>query len=146
VGGASPLPGPRHDRFGAGVFYYGYSEDLKRLLEPVVTLRDEYGAEVFYNDAITPWMRMTANAQAISPAITARTETSPGGTATRISNPTVALPGLRLQIIFRAAGHRRITDRPARDAPLAGACRRSKPPGPAVVGRALASVSDGNSP
>jgi porin len=100
VGGASPLPGRPHDRFGAGVFYYGYSGDLKRLLEPVVTLRDEYGAEVFYNYAITPWMRMTANAQFISPAITARMDTPQIGTTTRISNPTVALLGLRLQIIF----------------------------------------------
>ncbi len=100
VGGASPLPGRPHDRFGAGVFYYGYSEDLKRLLEPVVTLRDEYGAELFYNYAITPWMRMTANAQVISPAITTRRDGPQIGNATAASNPTVALLGLRLQIIF----------------------------------------------
>jgi hypothetical protein len=71
VGGASPPPGRPHDSFGAGVFYYGYSGHLKRLLEPMVTLRDENRAEVFYNYAITPLKRMTANAQVLFPSIAA---------------------------------------------------------------------------
>ncbi len=35
---------------------------------PAVLLRDEYGAEVFYNYPATPWFRVTADVQAVRPA------------------------------------------------------------------------------
>ena len=44
----------------------------------------EYGAEVFDNVAVTPWFRVTADLQVISPALTERT--------------TAVIFGLRAQI------------------------------------------------
>lgn len=100
VGGTSPLPGRPNDKFGVGVFYYGYSNELKQHLEPVVQLGDEYGAEVFHNFAFTEWFRLTADAQVIAPAIKAQAVAPPIRNPTVVNNSTVVLLGLRAQITF----------------------------------------------
>jgi hypothetical protein len=41
----------RPPKSGVGAFYHGYSNDLKEALAPLVTLRDEYGVELFYDFA-----------------------------------------------------------------------------------------------
>ena len=70
IGGRGGLIGDRDDdTWGLGYFYYGLSENLKAGLDEVgVGLDDEQGIEVFYNLAVTPWLRITADVQWIDPA------------------------------------------------------------------------------
>ncbi len=86
VGGRSPLPGRKYDTFGVAYFYLGLSDSYKALARPLLPQRDEYGVELFYNLAVTPWARLTADLQV------ARPSTAGLGTA--------VLPGLRLQLLF----------------------------------------------
>jgi len=94
VGGSSPLPGRTNDTFGIGAFYYGYSNVLKQHLYPLITLGDEYGAEAFYNVAVTKWFRLTADVQVIAPAVKEPISERAG------NNSTVVLLGLRGQVRF----------------------------------------------
>lgn len=70
IGGRGGLVGNRDDdTWGVGYFYYGLSEDLKSGLDEVgLGLDDEQGLEAFYNLAVTPWLRVTADVQWIDPA------------------------------------------------------------------------------
>lgn len=64
IGGTGTLPGRPLDRWGVGYFMYGFSEDLKRNLDVLgIGLDDEKGLEAYYNLAITPWLRVTADVQ-----------------------------------------------------------------------------------
>ncbi len=67
VGGSSLIPGRPDDRFGIAYFRLGVSNALKDELAPFFKLRDESGVEVFYNVAVTPWLRITGNFQFIKP-------------------------------------------------------------------------------
>lgn len=69
IGGSSPIPGRKHDTFGAGCFYLGYSDDFKNVARLVVPVRDERGLELFYNAAVTPWCHMTADLQVVTPTL-----------------------------------------------------------------------------
>jgi porin len=82
VSGKSPVPGRSADSFGMAYFYLGASAVLKNLLP----LRDEQGVELFYDAAITPWFRLTADLQAIDPS--------------QLAADTSLLLGLRAKIIF----------------------------------------------
>jgi porin len=62
IGGTSPIPGRGRDKFGLGLFYMGYSTELKNGLQLLLPARDESGIEAFYNYSVTPWMRVTADA------------------------------------------------------------------------------------
>ena len=68
LAGNNLLDGREDDRWGFGYFQYGFSEPL---LDGLAALgfdrRDELGLEVFYNYAITPWMRLSADLQVIEP-------------------------------------------------------------------------------
>jgi porin len=87
LGGTSPIPGRERDKFGAGTFYVGYSSGLKDGLRLAgFPARDEYGLEVFYNLALTPWLRVTADAQVIRPP--------------RADRDTALIAGLRAVINF----------------------------------------------
>ena len=96
VGGTGVIPGRPNDRIGVGAFYYGYSNELKQQLDPVLKLGDEYGAEAFYNFAVTKWFRLTADVQVISPAIKGQV-VAPGMVE---ANPTVVVVGLEAQVAF----------------------------------------------
>jgi porin len=100
IGGTGLLPGRPNDRFGVGAFYYGYSRQLKEALAPLVTLGDEYGAELFYNVAVTKWFRVTADLQVIAPAIKAQLTDPSLITPTVLNNSTVVLLGLSGQVTF----------------------------------------------
>ncbi|MGQ0634519.1 MAG: carbohydrate porin [Planctomycetaceae bacterium] len=63
LAGMSPVRGRSDDSFGAAYFYMGASTLLKTLLP----LRDEHGCELYYDLAVTPWFRLTADVQAINP-------------------------------------------------------------------------------
>jgi porin len=86
VGGRSMLPNRKLDSFGVGYYYLGLSDQAKRLAGPIIPLRDEYGVELFYNVALTPWCRLTPNFTVARPAV-ARLDTT-------------IMTGLRLQLAF----------------------------------------------
>ena len=68
LAGNNLMDGRENDRWGFGFFQYGFSEPL---LDGLATLgfsrRDESGLEAFYNFAITPWLRLSADLQVIDP-------------------------------------------------------------------------------
>jgi porin len=86
IGGRSMIPGRTLDTFGVGYFYLGLSDDVKQLARVVRPLRDEFGVEMFYNVAVTPWCRFTPNVTIARPPI--------GGLDTAI------ITGVRLQLVF----------------------------------------------
>ncbi|HEX4611857.1 MAG TPA: carbohydrate porin [Urbifossiella sp.] len=86
IGGQSLLPGRKYDTFGVGYFYFGMSSDFKALAQPLLPQRDEFGVELFYNVAITPWARLTGDLQVARPST--------------VGFDTVILPGLRFQLLF----------------------------------------------
>jgi porin len=86
VGGRSMIPGRQLDTFGVGYYYLSLSDQLKRLTRPILPLQDEYGVELFYNLAVTPWCRLTPNLTIARPAEN-RLDTS-------------IMTGVRLQLAF----------------------------------------------
>ena len=68
IGGNALLPGRENDRWGIGYFHYGVSESLLGGLAALdVNVRGESGIEAFYNYAVTPWLRLSADMQIIEP-------------------------------------------------------------------------------
>jgi porin len=66
AGGKGLLPRRGEDTWGVGGFYLGLSDqDLLKGLG----VDDELGGELFYNVAVTPWLRVTLDAQVIDPAL-----------------------------------------------------------------------------
>jgi porin len=86
IGGRSMFPGRTLDTFGAGLFFLGLSSNFKALSQPFNPQRDEYGVELFYNYAVTPWCRLTGDVQVARP--------------TTVALDTVVIAGLRLQILL----------------------------------------------
>ena len=94
TGGKGIIPGRPLDRFGLGYYYIVVSNPnftglLGRTRE---FLRNEYGFEIFYNFAITPWLQLTPDIQVIRPA---QKETVGGENV-----HTATVLGLRLQMVF----------------------------------------------
>lgn len=86
VGGTGTPRSPL-DRWGLAGFQYGLSGDLKDgLAELGIDRRNEYGIEAYYNAALTPWLRLTADAQWIRPSTTGKAD--------------AVFLGLRLQTLF----------------------------------------------
>jgi porin len=97
AGGKGVVPHRDLDRFGVG-FYYILIEN-PMLQTPFTTrtyLGDEWGVEIFYNVAVTPWMLLTPDLQIIGPAQQRR------ATGLRAREPidTAVVLGVRLQLIF----------------------------------------------
>jgi porin len=68
LGGNNLLVGRENDRWGAGFFHFGLTEPLLAGLAALdVNRRSEGGVEAFYNLAITPWLRLSADLQVIDP-------------------------------------------------------------------------------
>jgi porin len=68
LGGNNLLAGRENDRWGAGFFHFGLTEPLLAGLGALdVNRRSEGGVEAFYNLAITPWLRLSADLQVIDP-------------------------------------------------------------------------------
>ncbi len=66
LGGNGLLPFGAGDRYGAGFFYVGASDqDLLRGLG----IDDELGGEFFYSFGVTPWFHLTADAQVVDSAL-----------------------------------------------------------------------------
>jgi porin len=86
IGGNSPFGARTLDRFGIGWAYTGFGDDFKALFDPLVRIEDEQSVEAFYNLALAPWLRLTADLQVIWP-FRARVETA-------------IVPGARLELVF----------------------------------------------
>lgn len=86
VGIAGNLRGRPLDRFGAGWAYTGWGDDFQALLGRPVQIEDEQSLELFYNVALAPWIRFTADLQVVWPFL-------PGA-------ETAVIPGARLQLVF----------------------------------------------
>lgn len=86
VGGRSMVSGRNLDTFGVGFFYLGLSNNFKALTSQFNPQQDEYGVELFYNFAVTPWARLTSDLQIARPSTAAF--------------DTAIIPGLRLQMLF----------------------------------------------
>ena len=83
------VPHRPNDSFGIGYYYYNLSNQLQSafsVLDPVFAIKDEQGIEVFYNLAVTPWFRLTADVQWIDPA--------------RAALPHAWVGGLRASVTF----------------------------------------------
>ena len=66
--GGNPLFFGRHqDNFGVGYFYYNLSDVLEDSFNPLVSIEDESGLEIFYSYAVTPWLYVGADVQYINP-------------------------------------------------------------------------------
>jgi porin len=62
------IPHRPDDHFGIGYYFYDWSNDLQSATAEAFNIRDEHGMEVFYNLAVTPWCRISADFQWIHPA------------------------------------------------------------------------------
>lgn len=97
LGGKGMFPARELDRFGIGYYYIIINNPtLQHPLFSRKLLEDEWGFEVFYNIALTPWMLLTPDLQVIGPA----QKTYATGLVTRDSVDVATVLGFRLQLIF----------------------------------------------
>jgi porin len=104
VGGKGVIPGRKLDEFGAGFYYVEISNpNFTGLLENTRSfLRDEYGVELYYNFAITPWMKLTPDIQVIRPAQqdVLQIDKEHLLLSKKKEVDTATVIGLRLQVVF----------------------------------------------
>ncbi len=87
IGGRALFFGRPQDSFGIGAYYYDLSDVLQDELHPTLTdFQDEAAIEVYYNWALSSWLRLGANIQYINPA--------------RGDYENALVPSLRAQIRF----------------------------------------------
>ncbi len=65
VGGKGLCPGRENDSFGVAYYYLDVTEKLSRIVQNRVG--DEQGVEIYYNIAVTPWLRITPDIQVVCP-------------------------------------------------------------------------------
>ena len=76
LAGNNLTPGRERDRWGIGYFKYELSSDLLTNLNSLgIRRKGESGVEAFYNLAVTPWFRLSADVQWIDPFINAEKNT-----------------------------------------------------------------------
>jgi porin len=68
VTGQGMVAGRPDDVFGLGYFYYNFSNDLQGATAGAINFDNEQGIELFYNWAVTPWLRISPDLQWIDPA------------------------------------------------------------------------------
>jgi porin len=102
IGGKGVITSRPNDSFGLGYYYIDISNPvLTGLFRERKLLRDEYGVEVYYSIAITPWMKLTPDIQFVRPALKHTYNIDSG--ILNISKEeikTATVIGLRLQMIF----------------------------------------------
>jgi porin len=94
LGGSSPLVSRPLDTFGIGYSFVGPSDGLRNLDPQGLPVRDDHAVELYYNIAVTPWLRLTPDLQVLWPGIK---ETAPPGA---IPIDTAVLLGMRAKIVF----------------------------------------------
>ena len=92
--GQSLLRSRPYDSFGAAYYYNGISDDVKdsvaTLSGGLVDIKDEQGAEVFYQFALTPAVRLIGTYQHIWNPLTARTAYGEDSTDILMARMTIA--------------------------------------------------------
>jgi porin len=84
-----------YDRFGAGFFYIiTANPELQLPFSTRKFLEDEYGFEMYYNVALTPWMLLTPDLQVIEGA------QKRYATGARNTIDAAVVLGMRIQLIF----------------------------------------------
>lgn len=68
LAGHGMVPNRSNDVFGVGYYYYNFSDEMQDATSSVVNFDNEQGVEMFYNFAVTPWLKVTADLQWIDPA------------------------------------------------------------------------------
>ncbi|MGI9521414.1 MAG: carbohydrate porin [Hyphomicrobiaceae bacterium] len=63
LGGTGLISGRSQDTWGAGYYYYSWSNPLKDALSRKDRLRNEQGFEIFYNYEVMPWLTVGADLQ-----------------------------------------------------------------------------------
>jgi hypothetical protein len=85
-GGSSPFSSRPLDSAGLAFGYLGLSDDLEDVLDPLVSIRDEWEAELYYALALESWCVLTADLQLVRPF--------------RSNVDATLVPGARLQLVF----------------------------------------------
>ena len=68
LAGHGMVNGRPNDSFGVGGFIYDFSNALQDSIDPLVNFHDEQGLEAWYSLAITPWLKLSADAQYVNVA------------------------------------------------------------------------------
>lgn len=68
LAGHGMVKGRPDDSFGVGGFIYNFSNALQDSTAPLVDFNDEQGIEAWYSFALTPWFKITADAQYVNVA------------------------------------------------------------------------------
>ena len=94
VGGSSPLVSRPLDTFGIGYSYVAPSSGFLNLDPQSMPMRADQAVELYYNIAVTPWLRLTPDLQVLVPG--------PEQTLPPAVSPidTTVIFGLRAKIIF----------------------------------------------
>jgi porin len=94
LGGSSPLVSRPLDTFGIGYSYAAPSSGFLNLDPQLLPLRADQAVELYYNIAVTPWLRLTPDLQILipGPLQTQPPDVSPIGTA--------VICGVRAKIVF----------------------------------------------
>ena len=83
--GGNPLFFRRpQDSFGIGYFYYNLSDILEDSFNPLLSITDESGLEIYYKYSVTPWLFIGADMQYIDPSRELFKNTFVGGLRTQI--------------------------------------------------------------
>jgi porin len=94
LGGSSPLVSRPLDTFGIGYSFVKPSSGMLNLDPQLLPQRDDHAVELYYNVAVTPWLRLTPDLQILVPG---REQTLP-------PNPRAIdadiICGLRAKIVF----------------------------------------------
>lgn len=102
VGGKGIITSRPNDSFGIGYYYIDISNPkLTGIFKTRELLRDEYGIELYYDIAITPWMKLTPDIQFVRPA--QKHQYNVDGGILNISRKeidTATVLGIRLQMVF----------------------------------------------
>lgn len=85
VAGHAIVPGRPLDYFGAGYFYYDFSNKLQDAVASIGSFNDEQGVEIYYTLVPAPWLRLTADLQWVNPATGANQSMWVGGLRARVA-------------------------------------------------------------
>jgi porin len=106
IGGKGVIPNRERDQYGFGFYYLDVNNpELQGVFRGTKLLRDEYGFEMFYNFAITPWLQLTPDIQIVRGAQKNEVTVTQGplGLLPRIDKKsigTATILGLRLKMVF----------------------------------------------